>query len=269
MSTNKLAEVLGNAAKRMRADFMASQAYSHRAEAGKSREAILCDIIGPRVPGHVKVAHSAEIATAAGDVSGQCDVVLFDRSTPPILDTETYRIIPNECVYGVIEVKSSLDKTQLLDACESIRQVKGMPKTAYHPVGIYHQYSAHGKKYDHLPTLGLIFAFGGSDIATLGQHFWEWCNDREPWERPDGVYVLGGGFLAWTDPDDDGTYDLYPQSSAGLAVVRPSPEGDVLFNFVLRINTNLAQAGMWPLRLNDYAASAPHGVTDSVLKPKA
>lgn len=95
MSTNKLAAVLGAAAKRMRADFDESQAFKHRPEAGKIREAILCDFIAPRVPGHIKTAHSAEIATAFGDVSGQCDVVLLDRSTPPILDTETYRIIPN------------------------------------------------------------------------------------------------------------------------------------------------------------------------------
>lgn len=141
-----------------------------------------------------------------------------------------------------------------------------MPKTAYYPAGSYHQYNVHGRKYDYLPTFGLIFAFGGNDIATLGRHFWEWCQGRELWERPDAVYVLGGGFLIWTDPDD-GSFDLYPAPGAGLAVVRPSPEGDVLFNFMLRLNANLVQASMWPLRLNDYAASAPHGVTDFILKP--
>src|SRR5258708_38204788 len=154
MPTTKLAEVLDAAAKRMRADFEASKAYAHRAETGKSREGIFCDFIGPRVPGHIKVAHSAEIAATSGDISGQCDVVLHDRSTPPILDTGTYRIIPNECVYGVIEVKSTLDKPQLLSACEDMRQLKAMPKTAYFPPAAYSPYGLHGRSYEYLPTLG-------------------------------------------------------------------------------------------------------------------
>jgi Domain of unknown function (DUF6602) len=58
--------------------------------------------------------------------------VIFDRSTPPFLDMVSYRKLPNECVYGVIEVKSNLDKTQLLKACRLIERVKRLPKTAFH-----------------------------------------------------------------------------------------------------------------------------------------
>ncbi|WP_353962421.1 hypothetical protein [Streptomyces albidoflavus] len=39
----------------------------------------------PRVPGHIEVFHNAEIISAAGTRSAQRDLVLADRSTPPLL----------------------------------------------------------------------------------------------------------------------------------------------------------------------------------------
>ena len=257
--SNKLAEIMRAAAARMRSEFDESTAFRHRPEKGRSRERILCDFIGPRVPGHVVTAHSAEIVAASGAVSPQCDVVLFDRSTPPLLDMEDYRIIPNECVYGVIEVKSSLNKTELQSACEAIRKVKAMPKTAYYPVSSYQMYNIHGTRYEHLPTLGLIFAFNGSAITTLGDHLWEWSREHPPNERPDGVYILGGGHLQWTSPEN-GLIDLYPSPGCGLLAFDKPESGTSLFPFMLHLSTLLTQASMWPLNLNDYAAEAPLGV---------
>ncbi len=250
---------------RVRAEFEQTKIFTHRAEAGGAREALVRSFIAPRIPGHVQAAHSGEIATAGGEVSPQCDVVLFDRSTPPLFDAETYRIIPNECVYGVIEVKTSLDKTELLSACEKIRQVKALPKTAYAPPNMYTPFNIHGRTYDHMPTLGMIFAYGGSKIDTLAQHFWDWCDGRESEERPDGVWVLGEGYIQWTSPVN-GLVDLYPQPGAGMLALK-APENDILFPFLLHLNSVLTHASMWPLDLYEYAGSSPLGQVVRVFPP--
>jgi hypothetical protein len=214
-------------------------------------------------------AHSGEIITASGDTSRQCDVILFDRNTPPLLDTADYRIIPNECVYSVIEVKSSLGKSELLSSCEALRELKAMPKTAHVPSrGLHSPYKAHGRGYWQLPTLGLIFAYGGSKITTLSEHLWEWCESRSPEERPDGVYVLGEGFLRWTRPEN-GLVDPCPQPGAGLIAFHPDDGEDVLFPMMLHLTVLLARASMWPLDFTAYAGQSDLGIVGRVYRPTA
>jgi hypothetical protein len=99
---------------------------------GTVRQEIVRGFVAPFLPRHVAIVNSAELTTADRKGSTQCDLVIFDRSTPPFLDMVSYRKLPNECVYGVIEVKSNLDKTQLLKACRLIERVKRLPKTAFH-----------------------------------------------------------------------------------------------------------------------------------------
>jgi hypothetical protein len=72
-------------------------------------------------------------AAVNGGVSRQCDITIAEPSTPPFWDEGDYRIVPAECVYGVIEVKASLDSTELEKAWRLIADVKALPKTADFP----------------------------------------------------------------------------------------------------------------------------------------
>ncbi|TKA01227.1 DUF6602 domain-containing protein [Actinacidiphila oryziradicis] len=101
MEENTLARVLHSVAKRMRADFEQSQQFNHSLSAGESRELIANGFLDHQLPGHIEAICGAEIATAAGKVSPQCDIVLADRCTPPLTHRQGYRIVPSECVYGV------------------------------------------------------------------------------------------------------------------------------------------------------------------------
>ena len=83
------------------------------------------------MPGTVEVVHNAEIITATGESSRQCDIVIVDKNTPKLRDIKSHRIIPVECVYGVIEVKSRLTSPELIKACENIATVKRLPRNAY------------------------------------------------------------------------------------------------------------------------------------------
>jgi hypothetical protein len=221
MAENSLSSIMHAAAMRMRAEFMSSRAYLHRGESGTARQQILRDFLARYLPHHVKAFNSAELITADGETSPQCDIVIADRGVPPLLGSKTYRILPNECVYGVMEVKTGLNQTTLQEACELIRKVKSYPKKAFYPnPGPYHSRTAYGENYPYCTTTGMIFAFGGTDIATLGKHLLKWCDPREPDVWPDSVWVLGRGFLLWTNPLN-GRVDPSPEAARGCWLSEP------------------------------------------------
>ncbi|QGZ50381.1 hypothetical protein GPZ77_20245 [Streptomyces sp. QHH-9511] len=259
MERNHLSWILSSVAKRMRADFDQSVAFQHRAQTGEVREVIVRDFCEGYLPGHVEALHSGEIISVDGDVSPQCDIVIVDRSTPSFTNLGGYRIVPSECVYGVIEVKTKLDKQQLFDACEKIRSVKQLKKVAYKRVG---PFARHANVYDRVlpyyPTAGMIFAFDSGDLATVGQHLAEWCAGREPDEIPDSVWVLGKGFFNWISPVN-GKLDRGPSSGAALALLDAEPEVDVLFPLALHLNIHFSEAWMDPLDLLPYAGKIGFG----------
>ncbi|TQE34487.1 hypothetical protein Sipo8835_15410 [Streptomyces ipomoeae] len=261
MDDNHLAGVLHSVAMRMRADFRQSQLFQHRGEAGTNRELLVRDFLASQLPGHVKAIHSAEIITASGEVSPQCDIVITDRSTPPLTDLQGYRIVPNECVYGVVEVKTTLDREKLLDACEKVRKAKKLAKTAYYPTpGFQRTRTAYGRTYPYTPTVGMIFAFDSIDLVTLGEHFIGWCKEHEPEHRPDSIWVLGKGYYVWTNPAT-GFVNPTPEPGSGMIAMEPWHDEDVLLPLVLHLNQHFATAWMPPLRLFDYAGQHPLGVS--------
>ncbi|WP_433233780.1 DUF6602 domain-containing protein [Actinomadura nitritigenes] len=264
-SPRSINSILHKAARTLRREFEETRAYQHRGEAGGTREKLLSDFLAPRMPGHVMTAHSGEIVATDGGTSAQSDVILYDRSAPPLLDSGDYRIIPNECVYSVIEVKTSLDKGELIESCEKLARVKAMPKTAYYQAPMYVDWNIHGKRYKHLPTLGLIFAYGGTEPSTLAEHLWKWCGTRPVEEWPDGVYVLGKGMLQWAKPGR--SVLAYAESDAFLASIKPPSGDDVVFGFMMQLSGVLTRATMWPLNLHAYASSVTLGEVERAFQP--
>lgn len=220
------------------------------------REVLVRDFLTSRLPGHVEAIHSAEIIAASGEVSPQCDIVITDRSTPPLTHMQGYRIIPDECVYGVVEVRTTLNKEGLLDACENIRKAKELAKIAYYEMpGSQRTRTAYGHTYSYTPTVGMIFAFDSIDLLTLGEHFIRWCTEHaeyEPEYRPDSIWVLGKGYYVWTDPDN-GLINPTPEPGSGMLAIEPPNDEDILLPWALHLNQHFATAWMPPLRLFDYA----------------
>jgi hypothetical protein len=232
---------------------------------GTVRQEIVRGFVAPFLPRHVAIVNSAELITADRKGSTQCDLVIFDRSTPPFLDMVSYRKLPNECVYGVIEVKSNLDKTQLLKACRLIERVKRLPKTAFHAGQTPRRArTVYGNTYgEYCPTVGMIFAFDSTDLRMLGRHLLDWCGGRDPEFWPDSVWVLGKGYLAWTHPET-GMVDPFPERGSGLLPISPGESGeDILFPFAMCLNTYFSTAWMQPLNLWAYAG------TDGLGTPRA
>ncbi|GAA3488560.1 DUF6602 domain-containing protein [Streptomyces cremeus] len=268
MSTEKLGKILKSVASRMRADFEQSQNFNHNGEAGTSREVLIQEFLSGYLPAHVEAVHNVEVIAANGDVSPQSDIVLIDRGTPPFTTLQGFRIIPNECVYGMIEVKTKLDGVQLADACNKISRLRSMPKTAFRPISgvIPRTTKAYGATHKYFPTSGMIVAFSSLNLETIGNHLMNWCKVRNPIEWPDSVWVIGKGHLQWGDPRT-GALFRSPTSGASLFQIDTDPQQDILLSLAIHLNIHFSDAWMNPLDLLPYSGATPLGTHSKTWTP--
>jgi hypothetical protein len=257
MSRNLLEQALHSVARRMKEEFEATRAFQHTGGKGTSREGIFHTFAKSHLPGHVEARHNAEIISVDGQKSAQCDTVICDRSTPPLLDSGGYAIVPNECVYGLIEVKSFLDRDGLREDCEKIRKAKSLPKSAYQKnLGDQRRQAPDG--YKPFPTVGMIFAFDSINPITLGNHLAEWCNEHDRSLCPDAIWILGKGYFGWLTPDQEALRPALPGTN--LHLVDPVPDGDIIYPLAIYMNAAFATAWIPPFDLMAYASS---GLGDS------
>ena len=255
-----LREVLDSVAKKMLADFEGSGAVEHRGSKGTVREAnLLNNYLSKYLPRSVKAVHSGEAITVDGDVSAQSDIMILDPSTPPFWDEDNYRVVPIECVHGVIEVKSFLDSTQLRDAWTKIARIKRMPKKAFRSnPGYTRTRTVYGKVWSYVPTCGLIFAYDGADLRTLGTTLAELAeeeNQDHPEYFVDSVWVLNKGGLVWLNPDN-GRIDVSPEPRASLQSL-DAESGQVLMSLTLHLYEHFGTAWTPEFRIIDYFGESP------------
>lgn len=246
-----LAQILSSVADRMLADFKSSGIAKHRGSKGTVREAqLLNNFLQKYLPRTVLAEHSGEVIATNGEVSGQCDILIMDPSTPPFWDEEDYRIVPVECLYGVIEVKSFLDTAELRSACENIARLKSFPKAAYHWDKIGQTRWAYGRSWPYVPTVGIVFAYDGLNIDTLGEVLKEASEPLPPELRVDSVWVLNKGFINWTNPTNH-NMDMCPEPGAGILAAEAAPQ-EMLMPLVAHLNNHFATAWMSALKVTDY-----------------
>jgi len=274
VTVNAFAEIMRSVAQRMRAEFAETAAASHRGGKGATREEIVQSFLARYLPGHVEATARGEIITASGEVSAECDILIADRSTPPLLDKRDFRIVPSECVHGVVEVKSRLDGRELRDACEKIKRAKSLPKTAYSPsLGFEHEIIFYGRPYRYTPTAGLIFAFDSMGLEEVASQFARWCAGQDAALVPDGIWILGKGYLLWAPPRGE-NFEPRPAPGYEIAVVRAHPSDDIMLQLAIHLSLLFAYAWMPPLKLQDYGGGASEGeiisrlpVPDGLVRP--
>lgn len=250
-SPSALVKILASVADRMLADFKASGIAKHRGSKGTVREAqLLSTFLRKYLPRTVIAEHSGEVIATNGEVSGQCDILIMDPSTPPFWDEEDYRIVPVECLYGVIEVKSFLGREELRSACEKIARLKAFPKTAYHWDKIGQTRWVYGKSWHYVPTVGIIFAYDGANIDSLAEVLRDVCETQPPHLRVDSIWVLNKGFINWSSPNN-GNVDVSPEPKAGVVAFEATPQ-EMLMPLVAHLNMHFVTAWMSALKITDY-----------------
>lgn len=250
-----LQTVLAAAAREMQADFEMSSAIQHRGSKGTVREDKLLTFLQKYLPKNVAVAGSSEVVSADGQTSGQMDIVIYDPAAPPLFHEEGYRILPAECVYAVIEVKSKLTAEELRKSMVTIAKVKALPKTSYFPEPQQRVKTMYGKEYaGYCPTVGFIFAYDSSDLRGMVDDFLKNLRSQPYDHRIDAVWVLGKGAFNWVAPNP---IQLFPAANSGawLAVGDVDGDGvqDILMNMMLILDIHAVNAYMPPMNMIPYA----------------
>lgn len=200
-------EVFGSVAKKLRADFEGfSGQVQHRGTKGLAREQALVEMyLSKYLPRNVQALHTAEVVSADGQVSRECDIVLVDPMMPPFVDGSGYRVVPVECLYAVIEVKSMLDQRELEDAYNKIKTAKLLPKLAYYRQNfIVRSSNLYGRRFGYFPTAGYVFAYDSIDLTVLSAALAGLQSGTEPLEWIDGIFVLDKGLIGyWSDAKNE------------------------------------------------------------------
>ena len=96
---------------------------SHPGDKGDNREEILREFLQEHLPAKYGVL-KGEIIARSGDHTHSADIIIHDALNAPVLFKGKTAVVPIESVYGIIEVKSSLSKTELLDTLTKIQAFK-------------------------------------------------------------------------------------------------------------------------------------------------
>ena len=132
----------------------------HPGEFGTYREGITRDFLQSFLPQRLAI-DTGFIVNALGETSGQIDLVIYDPSlTPPLESKNRQRFFPVETVITAGEVKSDVDKGQFKDGLIRLAKVKEMrsnlPNEASAAVRWHelarHEYDPEGIPFDQVFT---------------------------------------------------------------------------------------------------------------------
>ncbi len=238
-----LHSTLGLVAKRMQVDFEASGDIGHAGSKGTVRERdVQRNFLEQYVSGAARVTGSGELLATDGQRSGQCDLMLVDLETPPLFRKEDYAVVPVECCYVVVEVKSNLTTEELKKSWAAAKKVKTLPRTAYlpDPSPLKFARTAHGREWDHaFPIKHFVFGWDGATVQTLAKEMSLLAaRDADPAIGIDAVCVLNRGVVSWQDIF---TGDLFERQSGSFAFASEATPGGVLLFMVTSVSELLSK----------------------------
>jgi len=196
---------------------------------------------------------SGIVVDGSGNESKQLDVIIHDALKTPLLFNESgINVIPIECVYAVIEVKSNIDSTKTVgDIFENMKSVKDLKKTSYiHPSGgTKKTVTEYGSEWDIWPTNYFVFALDSMKLTTIGDELNKKNQDenRETSKRIDCICVLNEGVIM--NKLKSGKYSALPEP--GSIIIASLTKKPLLFFYRL-ISNHLLQAWMPSFQFTDY-----------------
>ncbi|NOC84008.1 hypothetical protein GS620_11380 [Ruegeria sp. HKCCD6428] len=105
----------------------------HSGEIGSEVERVFHAALADALPDRVGVC-SGFVQDSKGSISKQLDIILYDKfATLPIF-SKGISVLPSECVYAAGEIKTKLNKTEVLDAFVKCASFKNLDRSAQlHP----------------------------------------------------------------------------------------------------------------------------------------
>jgi hypothetical protein len=248
MDTRKLFQKISQ---KMRADFEISAQIKHNGSKGTVRENNLRNFLAEgRLP-YKYALGGGEIVGRVRDTSYQCDIIVYDKlNGVTLLYDESVQVFPIDSVYGIIEVKSALSKTEFLDALEKIKAFKAMA-----PGGAVSQPVGGGFTLVHSRSVpfGAIFAYNlaGNSLQSLLENLQEWEKDVPPAQWPNYICVLEAGIIEHNGKVFEKCHDSEKITSAVYPMYVSFAE-DSLFQFYCAIHDMCAHMQLGPVELRHY-----------------
>jgi hypothetical protein len=113
----------------LKAQYDVSSTIRHKGEKGRKREHGLGMFLREHLPERYGVA-TGEIIPFEGKMAApQCDLIVYDRLTYPIIGkSSAVQQVPYESVYSVIEVKSQITAADLRSTSEKFLAIRRLPR---------------------------------------------------------------------------------------------------------------------------------------------
>ena len=184
--------IFAQAAHKLRQDFEELSVVPHSGLKGSQAERLVKTFLQEHLPKRFDVG-SGFIIDRFNNVSKQTDVIVYDALNCPVYRaSEDAGIFPSENVAVVVEVKSRLDKDDLVSAFENILATKQLAKTQP-PEGPWFMTSQ---------TLGCVFAFQSAiSLDKIAGHYTDLTKKHGIGHHIDMILVLDKGTVSmWSRP---------------------------------------------------------------------
>lgn len=216
-----IVEIFDDVSKKMRVDFeMSRKALRPPGLKGESSEETFRIFLKGYLPQSLDIS-TGQLVDSHGNSSSQLDVIIYDSAKTPIFySSSDIRVIPVECAYAVIEVKSKLDTKELRRVFQNMETVRNLKKTAYRESYFSCQVKLYGKPENIWPINYYVFAYDSIDINTLKNKINEKHESKRlPLKsRIDTVCVLDKGVIC--NKLANGKWDALPQPGSKLHVIK-------------------------------------------------
>lgn len=241
MNLEKLFSEISN---KMKSDLEQARAsLNHAGLKGQVVEDKVGDFLRQYLPKSLDIS-SGMMVDSMGALSKQLDIIISDsHKTPIFYQSGDIRVIPAECVYAVIEVKTYLNKTELNNAFDNMKSVKDQSKKAYFkPQGaIRSTHSLYSKNWDYWPTNYFIFAHDSDNLETIILNLYSLQQNEEVHKRIDSICVLNKGVIL--NEDEQIMYSALPSTNSALKYIETEKS---LLLFYILVSVILNQAKMDP-----------------------
>lgn len=233
---------------KLHSDLQAARAsVAHAPTKGAANERAAQQFFRSRLPRNLEIAGGFLIDTT-GKISRQLDLIIYDAAKTPVLyETDNARVIPIECAYAVVEVKTNLTSDALKDCIENMKSAKSLQKLSFYEPGvIIRPTRAYGREYEHWPLMYFVFAYDSIKLGSLALRLEELQSEFEIDNRIDCIYSLSNGLIA--NKDSLGKLNAIPEPGSNLVCC----EHDSLLLFYILISHYFNQAHMEKFNFNGY-----------------
>ncbi|MBY5841418.1 hypothetical protein J3P71_03955 [Rhizobium leguminosarum] len=245
-------EVFKSIEAKLQADLREVRAsMNHAASKGAANEEAAKVFLRSRLPRTLEIS-TGFLIDCSGAVSKQLDIIIHDAAKTPILfERDDLRVIPVECAYAVIEVKTDLTLAAIELCVGNMRSVKSMTKKAFYDEGVViRPTQAYGREHQDWPLMYFVFAYDSAPLGSIAQNLAATFGDVAVDKRIDCIYSLERGLLANRTPD--GFYSALPAPGSKFISV----EVDALLLFYTLLAQYMNQTHMRNFRFSDYLKAA-------------